>query len=112
MNASALARQNAQVVIKPRLTGRRAPTQAQTLGAIAGIAGGIGAAMFGAAFTTASWVVTNESARQWLSAAGTALLFLTIPLLVFGGYCLDWMERDKPHHYSKIAHYEDDDEEQ
>jgi hypothetical protein len=112
MNASAFTHQNAQAVMKPRITGRRAPTQAQTLGAIVGLVGGAGVAMFGAAFTAVSWFMTNGSARQWLSTTGTALLFLTIPLLMFGGYCLDWMERDKPQHYSKVAHYEDNDEEQ
>jgi len=108
MNASVLTHQNAQAVIKPRPTARRAPTQAQTLGAIVGLAGGAGVAMFGAAFTAASWFVTDESARRLLSTTGTALFFLTVPLLILGGYCLDWMERDKPQHYSKVARYEDD----
>jgi hypothetical protein len=93
MNASAFVQRNAPAGVKPRVTGRRALEQMQIVGAVAGLVGGAGVAMFGAAFTAASWFVTNESARQWLSNTGTALLFLTIPLLILGGYCMDWMAR-------------------
>jgi len=78
----------------------------------AGLVGGTGSAMFGSAFTAASWFVANEGARHWLSTIGTVLLFLTIPLLIFGGYCMDWMEKDKPQRDPKVVSYEDDDEEQ
>ncbi len=111
MNAMAYVQRNAVAVVKPRTTGRRALEQMQTVGAVAGLVGGAGVAMFGAAFTAASWLVANESARQWLSSTGTLLLFLTIPLLILGGYCMDWRERDKAQRYSKVVRHEDDDEE-
>jgi hypothetical protein len=112
MNASALVQRNALAGVRPRVAGRRALEQAQIVGAVAGLVGGAGVAMFGAAFTIASWMVASESARQWLSSTGTALLSLTIPLLILGGYCMDWMERDKARRYSKVIRYEGDDEEQ
>jgi hypothetical protein len=86
--------------------------QSQLLSAAAGLFGGVASAMLGSVFTAASWFVANEGARHWLSTAGTVLLFLTIPLLIFGGYCMDWMEKDKPQRHSKVVRYEDDDEEQ
>ena len=93
-----------------RLTIRRLLAKAQALGAVGGLIGGMFSALFGAGLTAASWLTTNQGARQWLSAAGTALFFLTIPLLIFGGYCMDWMEKDKPQRHSKIARYEDEDD--
>jgi hypothetical protein len=86
--------------------------QAQAAGAVAGLFGGVSSGVFGAVITAARWFVNNESARQWLSTAGTILLFLTIPLLIIGGCCLDWMEKGKPHRGSKFARYEDYEEEQ
>jgi hypothetical protein len=38
-------------------------------------------------------------------------LFLTIPLLIIGGCCLDWLEKDKPQRAYRVVRYEDDDEE-
>jgi len=89
---------------------RRRIAKAQSLGALAGLAGGISSGLFGAALTVASWFVANEVTRRWLSTVGTALLLLTIPLLIFGGYCLDWMEKDKLRRHSKVARYEDEDD--
>jgi hypothetical protein len=111
MNALSFTHQAVRASAKPRVTGR-ALAQAQIVGAVAGLVGGALAALFGAVFTAASWFVANEGARQLLSTTGTALFFLTIPLLILGGYCLDWMEKDKPQRYSKVVRYEDDDEEQ
>src|SRR5262245_48412893 len=91
MYASAFVRRKARAGAKARLTGRRALEQAQVVGAAAGLFGGVGAGVFGAVFMAASWFVGNEGARQWLSTTGTVLLFLTIPLLIIGGFCLDWM---------------------
>ena len=110
MNTLTLLHQDAHVGAKPRVTGRRVRELAQVAGAVAGLAGSVLAGLLGALFTAASWFVTNEGARQWLSTAGTVLLFLTIPLLILGGYCMDWMEKDKPRCYSKVARYEDDDD--
>jgi hypothetical protein len=112
MNAIAFVRQKAEAVAKPRLTGRRALEQAQVMGAAGGLFGGVGSGVFGGVFMAASWFVTNAGARQWLSTTGSVLLFLTIPLLIIGGYCLDWLEKDKPQRAYKVVRYEDDDEEQ
>src|SRR5262245_40778714 len=95
---------------KPQATIRRWLDYAQALGAVAGLAGGFFSALFGGAFTLASWLATNQVARQWLSTIGTALFFLTVPLLIFGGYCMDWMEKDKRQYQSKVVRYEDEDE--
>jgi hypothetical protein len=38
----------------------------------------------------------NVEPWQWLSATGSVLLFLTIPLIILAACCLDWMEKDKP----------------
>ena len=96
--------------VKPRLANQRLLAKAQALGAVAGLAGGILSALFGAGFTAASWLAANQGARQWLSTIGTALFFLTVPLLIFGGYCMDWMEKDKPQRHSKVVRYQDEDD--
>jgi hypothetical protein len=112
MYALVFARQNTQTEIRVR--GIRKPTleMAQIVGAAVGLFGGVGAALFGSVFTVASWLASSEGARQWLSTAGTALLLLTIPLIIFGGYCMDWVEKDKPQRDSEVMRYKDDDEEQ
>ena len=96
----------------PRQTIRRWLAKAQALGAVVGLTGGIFSALLGAGLTAASWLAANQGARQWLSTIGTTLFFLTIPLLIFGGYCMDWMEKDKPQRYSKVVRYEDEDGDQ
>jgi hypothetical protein len=107
MNVS-FTRQAAQAGIKTGMTAARALKQAQVIGAVAGLFGGVIAGLFGAIFTAASWFVINADARQLLSTMGTILLFLTIPLMIFGGYCMDWMEKDLPRRYPKVVRYEDD----
>ncbi len=54
---------------------------------------GIGAALFGSILTAATWI-TGAQLHPWLHGLGTTLLIVTIPLLIFSGYCLDWMERN------------------
>jgi hypothetical protein len=78
------------------------------MGALAGLVGGVVAGLFGAILTAASWFVINEGARHLFSSTGTALLFLTVPLLILSGYCLDWMEKDMPRRHSKAVRYEDE----
>jgi hypothetical protein len=85
---------------------------AQLVGAVVGLAGGFFAATSGAVLTVASWLVANEGARRWLSTAGTVLFLLTIPLIIFGGFCMDWAEKNKPRLDSKVTRYEDDDDDQ
>jgi len=91
---------------------RRALDRAQVVSAAAGLFGGGAAGVFGGVFTAASWFVANEGARRLLSTTGAVLLFLTIPLLIIGGFCMDWLEKDKPRRDPKVVRYEDDDEEQ
>ena len=83
-----------------------------SLGAITGLFGGAAASLFGSILTGASWFVANVSTRQLLSVTGSVLLFMTIPLVVIGACCLDWMEKDKPGIGVKIERHgseEDDD---
>ena len=112
MKALELVRQNAKVGKKTHASGRRRLEIAQSLGAVFGLVGGILASLFGSLFTATGWFVANEGSHHLASTMGTTLLFLTIPLLIFGGYCMDWMEKDKSERYSKVSRYEDDDEEQ
>ncbi|HEY6400694.1 MAG TPA: hypothetical protein VI479_04755 [Blastocatellia bacterium] len=95
-----------------RLAIRRLLAKAQAWGAVGGLFGSLFSALFGTGFTVASWLTANQDARQWLSTTGTALFFLTIPLLIFGGCCMDWMEKDKTQHHSKVVRYEDEDDDQ
>jgi apolipoprotein N-acyltransferase len=110
MYASAFVRRKEQAGEKSRLAWRRATEQAQIACAAAGLFGGVASAMFGAVFTGASWFVANEGARSWLSTAGAILLVLTIPLLILGGFCMDWLEKEDPRRDPKGARYEDDEE--
>ena len=105
-------RRKAQAVKKNRMTGRRAMDRAQVLGAAVGLFGGVASGGFGAVFTATSWFVANEGARRWLSTAGATLLFLTIPLLIIGGYCMDWLEKDRPRRGHKVLRYENEDDDE
>lgn len=98
----------AQAGIGTRVTGARALNQAQVIGALVGLVGGVMAGLFGAVLTAASWFVINAGARHLFSTTGTVLLFLTIPLMIFGGYCMDWMEKDMPGRDLKVARYKDE----
>jgi hypothetical protein len=55
-------------------------------------AGGIAAALLGSVLAATAWTL-GAQLHPWLHALGTGLLIVTIPLLVFSGYCLDWAER-------------------
>jgi hypothetical protein len=96
----------AQAGIETRVTGTRALKQAQVMGALTGLVGGVVAGFFGAVLTAASWFVINAGARHLFSTTGTVLLCMTIPLMTFGGYCLDWMEKDMPRRHPKVVRYE------
>ena len=112
MYTSASLDKGVQARIKPLRSLSGAIRQAQLVGAVVGLAGGLFAATSGAVFTVASWLVSNEGVRQWLSIAGTVLFFLTIPLIIFGGFCMDWVEKNKPRRGYKLTRYEDDDDDQ
>jgi hypothetical protein len=112
MRTSASLDKSLQARAKPFRNIAVAIRQAPLVGAVVGLAGGFFAATSGAVFTVASWFVANEGVRQWLSTTGTILFFLTIPLIIFGGYCMDWIDKDKPRRNSKVARYENEDEDQ
>ncbi|MGH9932434.1 MAG: hypothetical protein ACREA9_24795 [Pyrinomonadaceae bacterium] len=65
----------------------------EAIGACFCFAGGIGAALVGSILTASSWIL-GVQLHPWLHWLATALLIVTIPLLIFSGYCLDWMERE------------------
>jgi hypothetical protein len=64
----------------------------EATGAFCCFTGGIGAALLGSGLTAASWILGAQM-HPWLHGLGTAFLIVTIPLLIFSGYCLDWAER-------------------
>lgn len=84
---------------------------AQSIGAVAGLAGGVLAGILGALLTAVGWFIADAGARHLFSVVGTTLLFLTIPLIIFSGYCMDWAEKDMPRRHSDVAPYDEDDEE-
>jgi hypothetical protein len=67
--------------------------EAEIWGAIFGLGGGLAAALLGSVLTAAGWVTTGQGAHQWLTTTGTVLLCSTIPLIVLGACCLDWLEK-------------------
>jgi hypothetical protein len=87
-------------------------TKIYSVGAIIGLFGGAAASLFGSILTGASWLIADGRIRQLLSVTGSGLLFMTIPLIVLGACCLDWMEKDEPGIGAKTARpeYERDDD--
>src|SRR5262245_41859775 len=49
--------------------------------------------LLGALLTLVAWIKGNSGAGPFLHKVGTVLFLLTIPLLIFGGYCLDVLEK-------------------
>lgn len=62
-------------------------------GAVFGLVTGVLAALLGGLLTAGTWVFGVQP-HPWLQSFGTGLLVSTIPLLLFAGCCLDWMERE------------------
>lgn len=56
-----------------------------------GLCGGLLCAVLGSLLTAGSWVTREPHNKVLLSRLGGALLCLTIPLLLLGGFCLDWL---------------------
>lgn len=67
----------------------------RALGAIVGLSGGIIAALMGALLTASTWFIGTGGSSSYIQMLGTILLFMTIPLLVFGAQCLDLTEKRK-----------------
>jgi cytochrome c biogenesis protein CcdA len=112
MNVLALAHANDSISSKSQTTRQQLKTKFQVAGAATGLAGGVVAGISGGLLTAASWLSANEGARQWLSTAGSTLLVLTIPLIILGAFCLDWLEKNQPQRRSKIVRDDDDGDEQ
>src|SRR5438128_11428907 len=65
----------------------------RSIGAAAGLSGGIIAALLGSVLTALSWF-SGEGARLE-KILGTVLLVLTIPLLIIGAQCLAMLDKKK-----------------
>jgi hypothetical protein len=70
----------------------KTPWDVRSLGVVVGLAGGMVAFLFGSVFTAISWFTQADSV---IKTMGTVLLFMTIPLLIFGAVCLDSLEKKK-----------------
>jgi hypothetical protein len=86
--------------------------RARVLGAFAGLFGGVLVPLCGGLLTVAGWFTTDDGARHRLSTTGTALLLLTIPLLMLGACCLDWLEKGTPRPSLKVIRPAEDDPQQ
>lgn len=64
------------------------------LSALSCFGGGIATALLGSLFTASTWI-WGAATHPFLRNIGTALLILTIPLLILAGHCMDWMEREQ-----------------
>ena len=78
------------------------PLSWRTGGAICGLGFGIVAPVIGSILTAIAWFTGPQWHGFFLQRDGTALLFLTIPLLILGAHCLDLIEKQeekgrKPH---------------
>ena len=80
----------------------------QLYGSLVGLYGGVTVALLGALVTAAAWFEPDAIVQRWLSTAGTALLCSTIPLIILGAFCLDWLEKDKSQRWSKDSYGEDE----
>ena len=63
------------------------------VGACLGLAGGIACSLLGSVLIAVSWLMGAGGASLYAHRTGTALLLLTIPLIVVGAQCLDLRER-------------------
>jgi hypothetical protein len=62
-------------------------------GAVFGLSVGIISPLIGSVLTAIAWFTGPEWHGLFIQRYGTVLLFLTIPLLVFGAHCLDLMDK-------------------
>ncbi len=67
----------------------------QVVGGLFGLAGGIVCSLLGGILTAGSWLMSAGSPYFYIHQAGTALLLLTMPLLMLGAHCLDLQEGQK-----------------
>ncbi|HSE33273.1 MAG TPA: hypothetical protein VLA93_17000 [Pyrinomonadaceae bacterium] len=65
----------------------------KSTGACAGLLGGVIAPVLGLALTALAWFIGDWHGYH-LGRDGTVLLFLTIPLLIFGAHCMDLLDKE------------------
>ena len=65
----------------------------EATGAVLCFGGGILSGIVGTLLSASAWILGGEQ-HPWVRGLGTAFLVVTIPLLIFAGYCMDWLERD------------------
>jgi len=68
----------------------------KSCGAAAGLIGGMIAPLLGLGLTALAWFVTRWHGVP-LKKTGAILLFLTLPLLIFGAHCLDLIDHENNH---------------
>ncbi|PWT88921.1 MAG: hypothetical protein C5B55_12250 [Blastocatellia bacterium] len=66
----------------------------KTCGGAFGLGGGIIAPLFGAVLTAIAWLTGPQWHGLPLQRVGAVLLFLTVPLLLFGAHCMDLSDGD------------------
>src|SRR5216117_1967875 len=65
----------------------------QATGGVFGLSCGIISPLIGSVLTAIAWFTGPVWHRFFIQRSGTVLLFLTIPLLIFGAHCLDLMDK-------------------
>lgn len=71
------------------------PTGWLSAGALIGLVGGLTTGLVGTLLTFTSWFTWAGTLQHYEHLLGTALFFVTIPLLVLGAHCLDLIEKRK-----------------
>jgi hypothetical protein len=64
-------------------------------GAVFGLSCGIISPLIGSVLTAIAWFTGPEWHGLFIQRYGTVLLFLTIPLLIFGAHCLDLVDKQE-----------------
>lgn len=62
-------------------------------GAACGLGLGIICPLIGSILTATAWFTGSKWHGFFIQRSGTVLLFLTIPFLIFGGHCLDLIDK-------------------
>lgn len=65
----------------------------KSAGAVFGLCFGILSPLVGSILTAIAWFTGPSWHAYFIQRYGTVLLFLTIPLLIFGAHCLDLMDK-------------------
>ncbi len=106
MKALAFTQISAPMKTNSQSASHRLLAKMQIVGVAAGLAGGVGSGLLGALLTVAGWLTVSKDVQHWLSTTGSVLLVLTIPLIILGAFCLDWLEKGKSQ--NRVARYDDE----